>query len=309
LKPVRRTLALVLSAAVLGLLGALPASAGQAGFSFLEVPAGARAAALGGAYTSLARGAEAAFWNPAGLASFDGTELAATHTETYEHLRQEHFAVAGRMWGGGLAASLRALYSEPIPERDDLGNLVGTFGSHDLEFLAAYGWQPREHLGLGLSAQVVRERIADLGATTWAVNAGAAWDLGFLPGGRASLGVHNLGPAAHYMFGDARGEAVPLPAAVQGGVSLAAHTFQELTARLALEARATRGRAIIYAVGGELDAPAGAALRFGLRAGDDVATWSTGAGWRARSLSVDYAFVPSRLELDDTHRFSLTTRF
>jgi hypothetical protein len=24
---------------------------------------------------------------------------------------------------------------------------------------------------------------------------------------------------------------------------------------------------------------------------------------------VDYAWVPSRLDLDDTHRFSLTTRF
>src|SRR6185436_5586478 len=60
-------LKLVRVAAALSLLLALPALAAQPGFAFLEVPAGARAAALGGAYASVATGAEAAFWNPAGL--------------------------------------------------------------------------------------------------------------------------------------------------------------------------------------------------------------------------------------------------
>jgi hypothetical protein len=62
-------------------------------------------------------------------------------------------------------------------------------------------------------------------------------------------------------------------------------------------------------LGGEIDSPAGAALRVGFRAGDDVTSWSAGAGWRASALSVDYAFVPSKLDLDDTHRFSLTAKF
>src|SRR5205823_8291808 len=87
---------------------AVPASASQAGFAFLEVPAGARAAALGGAYSSVAKGAEAAFWHPAGLAEFDGSQFAATHTETYTHLRHDQVALAGRMFGGGIAGSLRA---------------------------------------------------------------------------------------------------------------------------------------------------------------------------------------------------------
>jgi hypothetical protein len=66
---------------------------------------------MGGAYSAVATGAEAAFWNPAGLAKFKGTQFTATHTETYENLRQEHVAIAGRLWGGGLAASVRALYT------------------------------------------------------------------------------------------------------------------------------------------------------------------------------------------------------
>ncbi len=288
---------------------AAPALAGQPGYAFLEVPAGARAAALGGAYSSVARGAEAAFWNPAGLAQFDGTQFVGTHAETYQHLRHDQVAVAGRMFGGGLAASLRAMYSEPIPERDDLGNLIGSFGSHDLEFLAGYGRKLAGGMSLGFTAQAVRERVADLAATTWAVGAGAAWDLAMLPGSRASLSVHNIGPSGHYTLEGVAGDPVKLPAAVQAGLSLAHGALSNLNGLLALDARATSGRKVVLAAGAELDSPAGAALRFGVRAGDEVASWSAGAGWRTKALRIDYAFVPSKLELEDTHRFSLSAGF
>ena len=304
MKPLR-TLVVTCTTALL----ATAAAAEQPGYAFLEVPAGARASAMGGAYACVARGAEAAFWNPAGLATFDGTQLAATHTETYTHLRHDQVALAGRMFGGGLVTSLRAMYSEPIPERDDLGNIIGSFGSHDLEFLAGYGRRLAGGVSVGFTAQYVRERIADLAAGTWAMGAGAAWDVGLLPGGRASVSVHNVGPAGHYVIDGAKGQAVNLPAALDGGLSLARGTFQNLNGLLSLEARATRGRKALLAVGGELDSPAGAALRFGVRSGDDIATWSAGAGWHTKALRVDYAFVPSRLELDDTHRFSLTANF
>jgi hypothetical protein len=207
---------------------------------------------------------------------------------------------------------VRALYSEPITERDDLGNETGSFGSHDLEFLVGYGHHLANGVSLGMSTQVVRERIADLGATTWAVNAGGTYDIHdfrWLPEGRVSLSVHNLGRNAHYVFDGEDGAPVKLPTAVQAGLSIGHATFQNLTARLAVEGRTTNGRSPIVAVGGELDSAVGAAIRFGYRAGDDVATWSTGAGWRTGGLRIDYAFVPSKLDLEDTHRFSLTAQF
>ncbi len=287
---------------------AATAQAGQSGFAFLEVPAGARAAAMGGAYGAVARGADAAFWNPAGLADFTGTQFTATHTETYENLRHDQVAIAGRMFGGGLAASMRAMYSEPIAERDDLGNLVGSFGSHDLEFLLGYGRTLAGGMSLGITAQTVRERLADLAAGTWAVNAGAAMNLNRLANARASLSVQQVGPAAHYTIDGVHGQAVPLPTAATAGLAFS-HPVRGLDGLVALETRATHGRAGVFAIGGELDAPIGAALRAGYRHGDDNVTWSAGAGWRAGGLRVDYAFVPSRLELDDTHRFTLSANF
>ncbi|HEY6866544.1 MAG TPA: PorV/PorQ family protein [Candidatus Eisenbacteria bacterium] len=285
------------------------AAADPAGFAFLEVPAGARAAALGGAYASLAQGAEAVFWNPAGLQATSGVEVDATHTELIAGLRAEQFALAGRHFGGGLAASIRAQYSEAIPERDELGNLIGTFGSHDLEFALGYGRALRPGLTVGGSAKYIRERLANAAAGTFAFDAGAGWEPG--PAGlKLGAAIQNLGPAAAYTIDGTKGEPVPLPAACQAGVSYAMPLGATLSLSGALEGRFTRGRSGMGLAGAELSAPgAGAALRVGWRANDSASSLSLGAGYAVHAMSFDYAFVPLSENLGDTHRFSLAARF
>jgi hypothetical protein len=302
----RLTRAAVATAALA--LGAASAGADPAGFAFLEVPAGAPASAMGGAYASVAEGIEAAFWNPAGLAAIHGVQLTASHYEFLEHLRHTQFGVAGNRFGGGMAATLRAMYSEPITERDALGNETGTFGAHDLEFALAYGRALGERLRLGGSAQVVRERISDFSATTWALGGGATWNPAAIPAARMSLSVHNLGPAGRYRLDGVDGAPVPLPAAVQAGGSYGLEAGG-LSLRGALEARWTRGRTGIAMLGGELSHPSGATLRAGFRVNDEATNFSVGAGYASAALHLDYAYVPFRLELGDTHRVSISAQF
>ena len=60
----------------------------------------------------------------------------------------------------------------------------------------------------------------------------------------------------------------------------------------------------------DLNAPSKrAALRLGWRVNDDIANVSAGLGWRIGRASVDYAWVPSKLDLEDTHRFSFGAQF
>ncbi len=297
-----------LGSAVLLAACAGAAFAAPPGFAFLEVPAGARAAALGGAYVSLADGAEGAFWNPAGLAGVAGTQVTGSHEEAFQGLKHDQFAVAGQLFGGGLAASMRAMYSQPIDERDELGNLIGSFGSHDLEFQLGYGWKAGT-TRFGLAAQAVRERIANESATTFSGSAGAQWAPAASPNLRFGVAAEHLGPAARYTFDGAKGEPVSLPAALQAGGSWRhdLHGGMHLTA--ALDARATRGRQAVVALGSELALDAGAALRLGARPGDDVSPWGAGVGWQHGTFRVDYAWVPSRLDLGDTHRFSFGAQF
>jgi hypothetical protein len=285
------------------------ARAAPPGFAFLEIPGGARASAMGGAYASIATGAEAAFWNPAGLEATRGTEITASHYELYQKLRNEQFAVAGRLFGWGVSASLRALYSEPIDERDEIGNLIGSFGSHDLEFALGLGHRVAPGLTAGGTAAIVRERIANLAAGTYAFGAGMAYEPAPLPGLRLSLSGQNLGPAAAYEIDGERGAPVSLPAGVHGGVSYAIPLRGGYGVRAALESRMTRGRSGVGMLGGEVTAGMGAALRLGYRLDGDASTFGVGAGYVTGALRFDYAYVPAALDLGDTHRLSFSARF
>jgi hypothetical protein len=311
MKPFRAAAACV----ALLLLCARPAACAPSGFAFLEVPAGARASALGGAFASLAEGVEAAFWNPAGLEGVKGIQITGTHVEYLQSLRHEQFAVAGRAFGGGLATSLRALYSEPIEERDELGNLTGSFGAHDLEFALAYGRSVAPGLSLGGSVQAVRERIDDVAASTWAAGFGAVWAPARVSGLRLGLSAHNLGSSARFGLEGGPGAPVALPAAVQTGGSWQHALAPGAVVRTALEGRFTRGRGGVGMLGLELATVGGpkgagaAALRGGLRVNDDATSWSLGAGYALRGLRLDYAFVPLRYDLGDTHRMSFTAQF
>ena len=298
------TAVLLTAAAVLPSL----AAAAPPGFAFLEIPAGARISALGGAGGSFASGAEAMFWNPASLESAKGVQVTASHFQMYESLKHDDFAVGGHLWGGGIAASVRALYTSTIDERDDAGNLIGGFGAHDLEFGLGYGWRVRPGLAMGASARLVRERIADRAAQTYALGAGATWEPAAISGLRVAVSGHNLGPAAHYTFDGVSGAPVGLPAALQAGASMG-WPVGNLALRAGAEARLTRGRNGIGIAAAELTGLSGASLRSGLRINDTATNFSLGVGYTLTRLDLDYAWVPSRLDLEDTHRISFRAQF
>jgi len=292
-----------------GMLLTATAHAAPPGFAFLEIPAGVRAAALGGAYSALAEGTEAIFWNPAGLGAARGLQIVGGHVEWIESLRHDHFAVGGQAFGGGIAASVRALYSEPIEERDDLGNLVGSFGAHDLEFGLAYGRGVGGGLAVGGTAQLIRERIANLSAQTYAFGLGATWEPEAAPGVRFSAGAQNLGPPAAYTIDGVEGRPVGLPAAFATGVSYGAGIGARWRLRGAVESRLVRGRNAVAAVATELADAGGGALRAGMRFNDSSSILSFGAGYAWPSLRLDYAFVPLRYDAGDTHRFGFSAQF
>src|SRR5579863_5449230 len=80
---------------------------GTEGAAFLELPIGARPAAMGSAYSMLAEDAYAPVWNPAGLATLDGGQLAGMHSiylqsTSYDYASFVHPLGAGR--GFGVAA-------------------------------------------------------------------------------------------------------------------------------------------------------------------------------------------------------------
>ena len=69
-------------------------SSGTEGASFLDIPVGAGPAALGSAYTALAKNAYAPVWNPAGLSFVDAPQLAGQHLAYLESIHHEYLGIA-----------------------------------------------------------------------------------------------------------------------------------------------------------------------------------------------------------------------
>src|SRR5579884_3969361 len=77
------------------------AGAGSDGAAFLQLPLGARAAALGGAYDALATDAYAPAWNPAGLAFEPSASVSASYLSYLDAMSYDAFSAAVPLRNGG----------------------------------------------------------------------------------------------------------------------------------------------------------------------------------------------------------------
>ncbi|MFH2203302.1 MAG: hypothetical protein ABIJ96_09330 [Elusimicrobiota bacterium] len=200
--------------ALLLLALALPASAsisntGGSTAQFLRIGAGARALGMGDAFSAVAEGPAAIYWNPAGLAQQRRPELGYTHIELLDFFHHEHIAYAHPipLLRGTLGTALTFFYEDRQDLVTNRNVKVGTFKNHSEVFAFAYarafrighdwGMSDRDafadlwrlggaemplrpadeiwngNLLLGLSLKGVRSTLYDRSATAFAVDGGA----------------------------------------------------------------------------------------------------------------------------------------
>jgi hypothetical protein len=177
--------------------------AGNRGANFLEIGVGARAQALSGAFTALASGASAMYWNPAGLGSMDGLVLAFSRADMYSDLGIKHnYAAAGLPFaGGGLGISYIRLDSGDIPRTDENFPAGGNpqFGANFTWAGTAvglhYGRRLTDRLQVGFSGRVVTEGLDGASAHWWGVDIGTLFNTG-LYGLTLGATLANVGPSA-----------------------------------------------------------------------------------------------------------------
>jgi hypothetical protein len=292
---------------LLAALLALPARAEESA-TFLKLGTGARAVALGGAYTALADGADALGWNVAGLAGMKQREVAAAHAELVENTRHDFAAYAHPTAQGTFAAGLIYLSHGSFEGRDATGRVTGKVTAADAAVSA--GWARNfDGLQAGAAVKFVTSHIAEAEAHTAAVDLGLKRELTRYRDGRVLAGValRNLGPGLKYA---SRRDHLPLQAA--GGLAWA-HEKGALAVEF-LEAPYGAGGDAAF--GGEYKLNSNFAFRagystMGVGAGsgfDALKGLSFGLGLSKDALSVDYAVVPGG-ELGSAHRFGLSYRF
>ena len=156
---------------------------------FLKVLPSARAAAVGEAYTTWAAGAEAVFWNPAGLARVENQELSLTYTDWLFDAQQGGlgYALSLGRWG---AVGLQVQYvdfgefEETTNERPFISDPNGpgltgrTFRPFSYVVGATYARFLTDRFALGLSVKYAHESLFDGGTVRTQVREGVVDDVG-----------------------------------------------------------------------------------------------------------------------------------
>ena len=300
--------------AILLLLTARPAWAGTTtGFSFLDLPAGARIAALGGAGATLADGPAALFWNPAGLAPEEAAagsrgKAVFDHHESIQKFRQELVGAVLQHGGDGMGVGLNAHYTEAIEERDPLGNLLGTFGATDLAVAFGLAKTAAPGLRLGGALQWAHEVLGGSGASAFGISAGGMYAVPGTKGLTLGASVRNLGKSPAFKADDGSdGEKVPQPLTLQAGAAYG-KTTGSIRWLAAADLVKLKGDSAEGRLGLEVSPIANLALRAGWMLGQDAANLTAGAGIAVGRFDIDYAFVPYHDDLGSSHRIALGAR-
>lgn len=293
-------------------------SAGTTSAAFLKLGVGARAVAMGGAFTGVPGDPFAIYWNPAGLA-YAGPDknLGFFHNEYFEGLGQEFLSYTSPARTGAWGLGLNYFYTSKDLERrsglneaDPLNPISpseGKFGAYDLALSAGYGRAYGGGLALGAALKLIRQSIDDESGASAALDLGALRSFKWRGGDyTAGLSVQNLGPGIKFVD-----KSFDLPLTFKAGLS---RRLDARGALLALEAAKPVDNYPSFILGVEYPLTGRLALRSGYRYrlhGNELGAWSgfsAGAGVAFDRLTFDYAFTPFGV-LGNSHRFSINLRF
>lgn len=334
----RRALLGVLCACAL--LAATPAHAqlalgdqrvGTSSGSFLRIGVGARATGLGESFVAVANDPSAIYWNPAGLASMQRSELLLSHVEWPADIRYEHAAwvLPVRRFGGSLAFQFGVL-STQMDETTEL-QPFGTgrqFNYSDAVAGIAYARRWTDKLLVGAGTKWVREDLgSDVGGPVTnavLVDMGSIYYLGY-GSVRIATSLTNFGAQFKPQGGKGGGQWVsPIsgekrnydgfdpPTMFRYGVAFEPieNSQQRLTA--SLEANQPSDNALTIKAGAEWTWNRRLALRSGYNFNSDELKLSAGAGLYASigqsQLTVDYAYTQGDF-LGAINRLSMGVKF
>lgn len=175
---------------------------GTAGAQELLIPTGANGIALGGSNIAFVTGADAIFWNPAGLSRGTyGTEAYFSHMSYIADIGVDYGALAVTFPSiGTFAASFKSLAfgNIPVTTEDNPDGTGSTFSPTYMVAGLSYSRILSDRVSVGANFNLVNETIMSTSATGFALDAGVEYNGLIVPELKLGVVIKNLGPNMTY---------------------------------------------------------------------------------------------------------------
>lgn len=276
--------------------------AGNTGLAFLKLGVGARSIAMGEAFSSVTDDATAFIYNPARLNSGMKGNVSLMHNESVQDMKTDFIAAKFPIskkfsLGVGLfTTSITGIEIRNIP-----GAPVDKFDSRNLSAGISLGYKINRNLSFGVTGKYLFEKIYVDEAS------GLAFDIGTnYAKGNYSLAVvvSNLGSVD-----ELKNQSSKLPTSVRigGSYRISRDKFNFI---LGLDGfKVFDGGSFHINAGGEAGYKDFVFLRLGYQTEYENKGLTTGIGFKYKSISIDYAFVPYKSEFGSSNTFSLGLNF
>jgi hypothetical protein len=168
--------------------------------SFLNLPVGARATAMGASFVAIADDPTALYWNPAGITQIEGTGASYTFAPMFagmtHHFAGATFALSEDWTAGihGLSYGSDEIEETTMFEQEGTG---ATYTAQDLSLGLTIAGQLTEQFSFGATGKFINLKLADVSASSIAFDFGTLYRPGIL-GMRIGFAVDNLAPAVKY---------------------------------------------------------------------------------------------------------------
>jgi hypothetical protein len=169
---------------------------GTSAATFLEIPVGATAIAMGGASVSMANDATSLYWNPSACALVTGNDFVASHTNWIADTRFDFGGVVIPLGGfGTLGFSLASLSMADMMVRT-VEKPEGTgeyFSAGDMDVGLSYARRLTDRFAIGFTVKYVQERIWHESASAFALDVGTSFKTDLFGGMTIGAALYNFG--------------------------------------------------------------------------------------------------------------------
>lgn len=289
---------------VVFMAGPCLAAVGQSSFEFMLLGSGARAAGMGEAFTAVSGDVDAPFFNPASAGVMTGSEVSFSHVSYIKDVTLERFAFlsAGRRlrFGGGLQVGRVA----DIERRGDYpsGQPLGTFNEHNVTASLYWALPASSRLSVGSSVKWAYEKLDLESASAIGFDFGGFYSA--TPQITIGASIRNVGSRPKFV-----NTAFDLPGEFRVGASYrTGESFPGVLVAADFIKPEWGDKSSKVDIGAEYIYQDLAYFRLGSDFGYESRSFSAGLGLTYRNYYFDYAFIPIKHNLGNTHRITVRIR-